>query len=419
MDHTSPADHTSSTDSASPTDFRSLAREFFQAACARPAPMSSRFDGVNRGVIATLSYLRARGDMTPSEISGCKGISTARVANILASLEKKGLVKRIQDTRDRRKIIVRITEAAALASARWLGRGAKESGDGAAVEAMRNSFTTLHIDGVVVIGEGEKDKAPMLYTGENVGMGDGPSLDVAVDPVEGTNLLAYGRPNAISVMGVAPRGSMFSLDRSFYMQKLVVGSEAKDVVDLDAPVDVNLERVAKALGKKVSDLVVFVLDKPRHAKLIEDIRKAGARITLATDGDVAGALMAADPRSEVDVMMGTGGTPEGVITACALKGLGGQILGRLDPQSYPEKEAIQNAGWDLREMLSTSDLVKSDDCFFAATGISGGDFLHGVRYCGRHAITHSMVLRGKTGTIRYVESFHDINRLRQLSAVAY
>jgi len=315
--------------------------------------------------------------------------------------------------------IVRITEAAALASARWLGRGAKESGDGAAVEAMRNSFTTLHIDGVVVIGEGEKDKAPMLYTGENVGMGDGPSLDVAVDPVEGTNLLAYGRPNAISVMGVAPRGSMFSLDRSFYMQKLVVGSEAKDVVDLDAPVDVNLERVAKALGKKVSDLVVFVLDKPRHAKLIEDIRKAGARITLATDGDVAGALMAADPRSEVDVMMGTGGTPEGVITACALRGLGGQILGRLDPQSYPEKEAIQNAGWDLREMLSTSDLVKSDDCFFAATGISGGDFLHGVRYSGRHAITHSMVLRGKTGTIRYVESFHDINRLRQLSAVAY
>ena len=315
--------------------------------------------------------------------------------------------------------IVRITEAAALASARWLGRGAKESGDGAAVEAMRNSFTTLHIDGVVVIGEGEKDKAPMLYTGEKVGMGDGPVLDVAVDPVEGTNLLAYGRPNAISVMGVAPRGSMFSLDRSFYMQKLVVGSEAKDVVDLDAPVDVNLERVAKALGKKVSDLVVFVLDKPRHAKLIEDIRKAGARITLATDGDVAGALMAADPRSEVDVMMGTGGTPEGVITACALRGLGGQILGRLDPQSYPEKEAIQNAGWDLREMLSTSDLVKSDDCFFAATGISGGDFLHGVRYSGRHAITHSMVLRGKTGTIRYVESFHDINRLRQLSAVAY
>ncbi len=315
--------------------------------------------------------------------------------------------------------IVRITEAAALASARWLGRGAKESGDGAAVEAMRNSFTTLHIDGVVVIGEGEKDKAPMLYTGEKVGMGDGPVLDVAVDPVEGTNLLAYGRPNAISVMGVAPRGSMFSLDRSFYMQKLVVGAEAKDVVDLDAPVDVNLERVAKALGKKVSDLVVFVLDKPRHAKLIEDIRKAGARITLATDGDVAGALMAADPRSEVDVMMGTGGTPEGVITACALRGLGGQILGRLDPQSYPEKEAIQNAGWDLREMLSTSDLVKSDDCFFAATGISGGDFLHGVRYSGRHAITHSMVLRGKTGTIRYVESFHDINRLRQLSAVAY
>ncbi len=315
--------------------------------------------------------------------------------------------------------IVRITEAAAMASARWLGRGAKEEGDGAAVEAMRNSFSSLHIDGTVVIGEGAKDKAPMLYVGEHVGLGDGPKLDVAVDPVEGTNLLAYGRPNAISVVGIAPRGSMFSLECSYYMQKLVVGSEAKGVVDLDAPVDVNLERVARALGKNVRDLVVFVLDKPRHARLIEEIRAAGARITLATDGDVAGGLMAADPRSDVDIMMGTGGTPEGVITACAVKGMGGEILARLDPQSYPEKEAIQNAGVDVREIMTSDTLVKSDDCFFAATGISGGDFLHGVRYTARYAITHSMVLRGKTGSLRYVESFNDVERINRLSSVKY
>ncbi len=315
--------------------------------------------------------------------------------------------------------IVRITEAAAMASARWLGRGAKEEGDGAAVEAMRNSFSSLHIDGTVVIGEGAKDKAPMLYVGEHVGLGDGPKLDVAVDPVEGTNLLAYGRPNAISVVGIAPRGSMFSLECSYYMQKLVVGSEAKGVVDLDAPVDVNLERVARALGKNVRDLVVFVLDKPRHAKLIEEIRAAGARITLATDGDVAGGLMAADPRSDVDIMMGTGGTPEGVITACAVKGMGGEILARLDPQSYPEKENIQNAGVDVREIMTSDTLVKSDDCFFAATGISGGDFLHGVRYTARYAITHSMVLRGKTGSLRYVESFNDVERINRLSSVKY
>ncbi len=315
--------------------------------------------------------------------------------------------------------IVRITEAAAMASARWLGRGAKEDGDGAAVEAMRNSFSSLHIDGTVVIGEGAKDKAPMLYVGEHVGLGDGPKLDVAVDPVEGTNLLAYGRPNAISVVGIAPKGSMFSLECSYYMQKLVVGSAAKGVVDLDAPVDVNLERVARALGKNVRDLVVFVLDKPRHAKLIEEIRAAGARITLATDGDVAGGLMAADPRSDVDIMMGTGGTPEGVITACAIKGMGGEILARLDPQSYPEKESIQNAGVDIREILTSDSLVKSDDCFFAATGISGGDFLHGVRYTSDYAITHSLVLRGKTGTLRYVESFNDVERINRLSSVKY
>ena len=315
--------------------------------------------------------------------------------------------------------IVRITEAAALASARWLGRGDKEAGDGAAVDAMRISFATLHIDGLVIIGEGEKDNAPMLANGEKVGMGVGPCLDVAVDPVEGTSLLAYGRPNAISVVGVAPQGSMFNPGPSYYMQKLVVSREARDVVDLDAPVKVNLANVAKAMGKSVQDLVVFVLDKPRHEKLISEIRQSGARIQLHTDGDVAGSLMAVDPRSEVDIMMGTGGTPEGVLAACAIKGMGGQLLARLDPQSYVEKEAINEAGVDVREVLTVNDLVRSDDCFFAATGISGGDFLRGVRYSSKYAVTHSLVLRGKTGTLRYVESYHNMDRLSKFSAVRY
>lgn len=314
---------------------------------------------------------------------------------------------------------VRITEAAALASARWLGRGDKNAGDGAAVEAMRVSFGTLHIKGTVIIGEGGKDEAPMLHNGEAVGTGQGPELDVAVDPVEGTRLLAYGRPNAISAVGVAPAGSMYDPGPSYYMQKLVVPREARDVVDLDAPVRVNLQHIAKALGKSVHDLVVFVLEKPRHDKLIQQIREAGARIQLNTDGDVAGALMTVDPRSEVDVMMGTGGTPEGVLAACAIKGLGGQILARLDPQSYVEKEAIDEAGVDVREVLTADTLVRRDDCFFAATGISGGTFLRGVQYAGAVAVTHSMVIRGKTGTLRYIESYHNMDRLSKISAVPY
>lgn len=315
--------------------------------------------------------------------------------------------------------IVRVTEAAALASARWLGRGDKKAGDGAATDAMRVGFSNMHINGVVVIGEGEKDHAPMLYNGERLGVGDGPALDVAVDPVEGTNLLATGRPNAISVVGVAPAGAMYNPGPSYYMQKLVVSARARDAIDLDAPVGENLSRIAAALGKSARDLVVFVLDKPRHKNLIEEIRRVGARIQLHTDGDVAGSLMAVDPRSEVDVMMGTGGTPEGVISACAIKGLNGQILARLDPQSPAEKEAILAAGIDVNAILTVDDLVKSDECFFAGTGISGGTFLRGVRYSGRHSITHSLVIRGKTGTIRYLESYHDIDKLSRFSAVDY
>lgn len=315
--------------------------------------------------------------------------------------------------------LVRITEAAALASGRWLGKGNKEAGDQAAVDAMRLSFNALPIDGTVIIGEGEKDEAPMLYNGEKVGAGGELGVDVAVDPVEGTNLLAFGRPNAISVVGVAPKGSMFNPGPSFYMQKLVVPAAAKDVVHLDAPVKDNLTKVAKALGKDVNDLVVFVLDKPRHKQLIQEIRETGARIQLHTDGDVAGSLMAINPNSEVDLMMGTGGTPEGVLSACAIRAMGGEMLARLDPRSKKEEQALMDAGIDIREIFSVRTLVKSDDTFFAASGISGGTFLKGVTYTGSGATTHSLVMRGKTGTIRYIEAVHSWDKLMRISAVKY
>ena len=315
--------------------------------------------------------------------------------------------------------LVRVTEAAALASARWLGKGAKEEGDAAAVDAMRLGFNALEINGKVVIGEGEKDEAPMLFNGEILGTGAGLALDIAVDPVEGTNLLATGRPNAISVVGAALAGAMFNPGPSYYMKKLVVPAAAAKVVDLDAPVGDTLINIAKALHKDVNDLIVFVLDKPRHKGLIHDIRMTGARIQLHTDGDVSGALMAVDPRSEVDVMMGTGGTPEGVISACAIRGLGGQMLARLDPQSEAEKTAILDAGISLTETLSVETLVSTDEVFFAATGISGGTFLKGVTYGGTGAVTHSLVIRGKTGTLRYIEAHHNWEKLMQISAVKY
>jgi fructose-1,6-bisphosphatase II len=315
--------------------------------------------------------------------------------------------------------MVRVTEAAALSSARWLGKGDKNAGDQAAVDAMRLSFNSLDIQGKVVIGEGEKDEAPMLYNGEVIGTGVGPAVDVAVDPVEGTNLLAYGRPNAISVVGVAPAGAMFDPGPSYYMKKLVVPAQARDVVDLDAPTKVNLNLIAKALGKDIEDLVVFVLDKPRHQGLIQEIRKAGARIQLHTDGDVAGALMAIDPRCEVDVMMGTGGTPEGVISACAIRIMGGEMYARLDPQKEDERRALEEAGSDLSRVFTVSDLVATEDLFFSATGISGGTFLPGVRFTGLGAHTHSLVMRGKTGTIRYIEAVHNWDKLMKISAVKY
>ena len=315
--------------------------------------------------------------------------------------------------------LVRITEAAALASARWLGKGDKNAGDQAAVDAMRQSFNALDLQGTVIIGEGEKDDAPMLYNGEKLGTGEGAAVDIAVDPVEGTNLLAKGRPNAISVIGVAPAGTLFDPGPSYYMQKLVVSAMAKDVVDIEAPTKENLQKIAKALGKDVDDLIVFVLDKPRHENLIREIRETGARIQLHTDGDVSGALMAVDPKSEIDVMMGTGGTPEGVLAAIAIRIMGGELFAKLDPQKQGEKNALAEAGKDVRRIYESADLVKSTDLFFAATGISGGNFLQGVKYDGQSAYTHSIVMRGKTGTLRYIEAYHSLATLMEFSSVKY
>ncbi|MDA8404567.1 MAG: class II fructose-bisphosphatase [Desulfobacteraceae bacterium] len=301
--------------------------------------------------------------------------------------------------------LVRVTESAALAAGKFLGKGLKEAGDGAAVDAMRKAFGAIDISGRVVIGEGENDKAPMLFNGERVGNGNGLEMDLAVDPVEGTNLLARGRANAIAVVGASPSGTMYDPGPSFYMKKIVCPKEAASGIDIDAPVKDNLLTIAKAVGKTVDELVVFVLEKPRHRQLIADIRKTGACIQLHTDGDVAGSLMAADPSSEVDVMMGTGGTPEGVISACAIRALGGWMIARLAPQSEEERCAVAEYGKDMKEILTVESLIKSRDAFFAATGISGGTFLRGVKYA-KKAVSHSMVINGNTGTVRWITSHH-------------
>ena len=318
--------------------------------------------------------------------------------------------------------LVRVTEAAALAAARWIGRGEKESGDGAAVEAMRLVLSTTEMNGIVVIGEGAKDEAPMLYDGEAVGNGHGPAVDVAVDPVEGTNLLARGAPDAISVVGVAPRGTMWKPGPAFYMKKLVVASDVAPVMtakQLNAPIAKTLGLIATAKGKNVSELAIFVLDKPRHAQLISEIRATGARVLLRTDGDVAGALMAARLNSGVDALMGIGGTPEGVIAACAVRALGGCMLGQLAPQLPAEIEAVRDAGLDTTRVLTETDLVSSDDVFFAATGITDGVLLPGVRYNTDGPTTASLVMRGRTGTVRTVHAEHRWSKLRELSTVAY
>jgi fructose-1,6-bisphosphatase II len=318
--------------------------------------------------------------------------------------------------------LVRVTEAAALAAARWVGRGDKESGDHAAVEAMRLILASTDMDGVVVIGEGEKDRAPMLFNGERLGTGRGPSVDVAVDPVEGTSLLALGQPDALAVVGVAPRGSMWSPGPAFYMKKLVVDSDARDAVSpgmLDGPVAETLAAIAVAKRKRVEELTAFILDKPRHRELIREVREAGARVLLRSAGDVAGALMAARRGSGVDVLLGTGGTPEGVIAACAVQALGGAMLARLAPQSDEEREAVLAAGMDLERVLTQSDLVGSGEAFFAATGITDGVLLNGVRYSSEGATTASLVMRSRTGTVRTILAEHQWDKLRAISEVSY
>jgi len=316
--------------------------------------------------------------------------------------------------------LARVTEAGAMAAARWVGRGDKNGADAAAVNAMRLLINTVSMDGVVVIGEGEKDRAPMLYNGEQVGDGSGPACDVAVDPIDGTRLTANGMPNAISVIAVSARGSMYDPSAVFYMSKLVTGPEAADVVDIDASPADNIMAVARAKRSSPHDVTVVILDRPRHQALIEEVRAAGARIKLITDGDVAGAIMAARAGTGIDLLLGTGGTPEGIIAACAIKCLGGVILGKLAPRDDAERDRAIAAGHDLDRVLATDDLVASDDAFFAATGITDGELMAGVRYrSGGGATTHSLVMRARSGTLRNIYSEHQLWKLNAYSAINF
>ncbi|MDR7280799.1 class II fructose-bisphosphatase [Catenuloplanes atrovinosus] len=315
--------------------------------------------------------------------------------------------------------LVRVTEAAAMAAGRWVGRGDKEGGDGAAVDALRKLINSISMRGVVVIGEGEKDNAPMLYNGEIVGDQTGPEVDVAVDPIDGTTLMAKGMPGSIAVLAAAQRGAMFDPSAVFYMEKLAVGPEYADVIDIEAGVQENLRRIAKVKGGSVSDVTVCILDRPRHANLIKEVRDAGARIKFISDGDIAGAISAARENAEVDVLMGIGGTPEGITAACALKCMGGEIQAKLWPQDPAEREKALAAGHDLDRVLTTDDLVTGDNCFFVATGVTSGDLLKGVRYRSGGAYTQSIVMRSKSGTIRTIDSFHRLEKLALYSSINF
>ena len=315
--------------------------------------------------------------------------------------------------------LVRVTEAAALAASRWMGRGDKEGADGAAVDAMRVVLQTVPMDGIVVIGEGEKDEAPMLYNGEAIGDGSPPLTDIAVDPVEGTTLTALGRGNAISVIAVSERGTMFDPGPCVYMEKIAVGPDCIGAIDIDRSPTENLEAVAKAKGESVRDVTAVILDRDRHADLIAEVRAAGARIRLIPDGDVIGAVSTAWPDTGADILFGVGGTPEGVIAAAALKCMGGEIQGRLWPRNDGERRAAVDAGYDLDRVLSTEDLVKGDNCFFAVTGITDGEVLRGVHYDSRGATTQSLVMRSKSGTVRRIDARHQLTKLKEYAAVEF
>ncbi|MEJ7656857.1 MAG: class II fructose-bisphosphatase [Thermoleophilaceae bacterium] len=311
--------------------------------------------------------------------------------------------------------LVRVTEAAALACARWVGRGDKEAADGAAVDAMRLLLDTVRMDGTVVIGEGEKDEAPMLFNGERIGDGSPPEVDIAVDPLEGTTLCARGSPNALAVIALAERGSMFDPGPCFYMEKMAAGDEHADLLDLDRPLTETLRLIAERKGTDIRDVMVVILDRPRHEEAVAEIREAGARIRFISDGDVAGALLAVTERTPVDLLWGIGGTPEGVLAAAGIKCIGGQILGRLWPRDEGERRAALDAGYDLDETLDADRLVAGEDVFFAATGVTDGDVLQGVRYQGTSgATTESLVMRSRSGTVRRVQATHDRAKLREI-----
>jgi fructose-1,6-bisphosphatase II len=315
--------------------------------------------------------------------------------------------------------LVRVTEAAAMAAGRWVGRGDKNGGDGAAVDAMRKLIGTVSMRGVVVIGEGEKDEAPMLFNGEEVGDGNGPECDVAVDPIDGTTLMAKGMPNALAVLAVAERGAMFDPSAVFYMEKLATGPEAADVIDITAPIAENIRRIAKAKHSDASDVTVCILDRPRHESLVGQVRAAGARIHFISDGDVAGAISAARPNTGIDLLVGIGGTPEGIIAAAALKCMGGAIQARLWPKDAEERQKALDAGHDLDRVLLTDDLVRGDNVFFCATGVTDGDLVRGVHYRAGGCTTQSIVMRSKSGTVRMIDGFHRLTKLREYSSVDF
>lgn len=324
-----------------------------------------------------------------------------------------------EPTRNLALELVRVTEAAALAAGRLMGRGDKIAADRAAVEAMRIVLNSIQMNAVIVIGEGEKDQAPMLFNGERVGTGQGMEMDIAVDPIDGTRPVANGTSNAIATVALAPRGTMFNPGPFLYMHKIAVGPEARGQVDIEAPVEVNLRAVAKAKGKEVEDLTLVILDRPRHAELIAEVRRLGARIRLLADGDVAGALMTCWPDSGIDMLYGIGGTPEGVLAACALRAMGGEIQGKLYARNQDELRRGLEMGYDFQKVLTMDDLVASDDVFFAATGITNGEFLDGVKYFGNGARTDSLVVRGLTGTVREIIATHRLEKLSRLSAIKY
>jgi fructose-1,6-bisphosphatase II len=315
--------------------------------------------------------------------------------------------------------LARVTEAAALMAARWMGSGDKEAADQAAVDAMRLVLGTVEMDGIVVIGEGAKDEAPMLYVGEKVGASKEPRVDIAVDPIDGTRLLSLGMPNAISVVALADRGALFASPDIMYMQKIAVGPEAVDAIDLDASVSQNLRWIARAKQMQVNDLTVVVLDRPRHEQLMADIRAAGARLKLITDGDVAGAVMAAMPGTGIDALFGIGGAPEAVVAACAIKSIGGAMQCRLWPRNDEEQAIATKKQLDLSRILTHDDLVTGDNIYFSATGITDGELLQGVHYFKGGATTQSLVMRSRTGTIRKIDATHRLTKLMELSSLPF